>query len=278
MIIITISGLSVDPWWKLILISIIPVSPTVVLNRVTLSSYISLMISINAPGTFFLFRQYHIRSLEMVSSAFSKLIITICSFLSYFLYFSCSSLIQNMDSIVDLPFWNPYWLSLIFTIFLSIASITFSQSFSEWLKSLIPLELPQLRGSPFYLHIGLILLFLQSCGIPSLMIFLKHVIHLVPVSFSSLIFSTGKLSGPLALFAAILSSCVLNSASAMFSIGSGVGCLTASCFLWFLVFGRVLKYLFHLFLMSSLLLKILSSVFYERYASNVFGSSLSCFC
>ena len=42
--------------------------------------------------------------------------------------------------------------------------------------------------------------------------------NFVSVSFSSLIASTGKSSGPLALFVSILSSCVSTSAYVMFSI------------------------------------------------------------
>ena len=103
------------------LTSVSPVSPTVVLTRVMPSSHMSLMISINTSGTFSTMNTIH-------------------NFLPYSLYFSCRSIIQNMGSVVELPFWNQYWLPLIFTIFLSLSSITF-------LKSLAYPQLPFPRAS-----------------------------------------------------------------------------------------------------------------------------------
>ena len=55
------------------------------------------------------------------------------------LCFSCSIRKKNNCWIVDFPGWNPYCLSLMFTIFLSLfsTSTTLSHNFNVWLKSLI---------------------------------------------------------------------------------------------------------------------------------------------
>ena len=148
-----------------------------------------------------------------------------------------------MGSVVDLSFWNPYYFSLFFTVFLSLASITLSQNLNE-----------QLRTSLLFTYWwDLTFFFFKSCGIPSFMIFLKHdVIHFVPVSFSSLITSTGKSSDPLAIICGHFLRLCLN----FFFCDVFNWPLSR----WFLVFRRVSNYYFHLFLMYLSLLRILSSL------------------
>ena len=68
------------------------------------------------------------------SKAFSRSTNTTCNSFPNSLCFSCSIRKQNNGWIVDFPGWNPYCISLMFTIFLNLLSTTLSHNFNVWLK------------------------------------------------------------------------------------------------------------------------------------------------
>ena len=72
-----------------------------------------------------------------------------------------------MASVVDYSLQNPNGSSLMFTVSLSLFSITLSSIFMVWPIRVMPLWFPQLRISPLFLHVGMSVLSCHSSGILS---------------------------------------------------------------------------------------------------------------
>ena len=117
-------GLGADPWCNPTSIGKYSVSPFCVTNCVLHDLYMSCTIWTYSSGTPFFLKHHQIRSLGILSNAFSRSTKTMCKSLFFLLQFSCSCRYSKTGSVVDIPGLKPNWLSLIFTISLSRASMT----------------------------------------------------------------------------------------------------------------------------------------------------------
>ena len=88
--------------------------------------------------------------------------------LSFSKCFSCIILNAKIDSVVDFPCWNPYWVLLIYMICLSLSSTSHLYSFIPWHINFIPMWLLHSVTLPFPLYKGVNMLVLQTAGIPFL--------------------------------------------------------------------------------------------------------------
>ena len=120
-------GLRADPWCYPTSIGNYLVSPFSVTTCVMHDMYMSCTIWTYSSGTPFFLKHHEIRYLGILSNAFSRSTKTMCKSLFFSLHCSCSCRNAKTGSVVDIPGLKPNWLSLIFTIYLSRASMIRSQ-------------------------------------------------------------------------------------------------------------------------------------------------------
>src|SRR3989442_5497225 len=123
-------GLSTDPWCTPTLTSKLSLSSPFLLTAVVTPSYILLMTFTIHSSTPTCLKAHHKTSCGTLSKAFSKSTNAIHSSFCLPRNFSCTCLTIKIASVVPLPGLNPNCISSVFTVFLSRASITLSNTFN----------------------------------------------------------------------------------------------------------------------------------------------------